>query len=84
VPSRGYLTVEPLSVDLGGSEWRHGADVTPDEVGEGTYIEGETLAFAWELINRNPTALVYVSYQGGTYRIMVQVPGVSYFEPPRR
>jgi len=84
VPSRGYLTVEPLSVDLGGSEWRHGADVTPDEVGEGTYIEGETLAFAWELINRNPTAPVYVSYQGGTYRIMVQVPGVSYFEPPRR
>lgn len=84
VPSRGYLTVEPLSLDLDGPEWPHGADVTPDEIGEGTYIEGETLAFAWELVNRNPTAPVYVSHMGDAYRIMVQVPGVSYFEPPRR
>lgn len=84
VPSRGYLTVEPLSVDLGGPEWPHDADVTPDEVGEGTYIEGQTLAFTWELVNQNPTAPVYVSYGGDAYRIMMQVPGVSYFDPPRR
>jgi len=84
VPTRGYLTVEPLSLDLGGPEWPHDADVTPDGMGDGTYTDGETLAFAWELVNRNPTAPVYVSYRGDAYRIMVQVPGVSYFEPPRR
>jgi hypothetical protein len=84
VPSRGYLTVEPLTLDPGGPEWPHDADVTPDGVGEGTYIEGEALAFAWKLVNQNPTAPVYVSYRGDVYRIMVQIPGVSYFEPPGR
>lgn len=83
VPSRGYLTVEPLSLDLGGPEWPVGAETTPDDVGEGMYIEGATLAFAWELVNRTPTAPIYVSYRGDAYRIMVQVPGVSHFEPPR-
>jgi hypothetical protein len=84
VPTRGYLTVEPLSADLEGPEWPVGASVTPDEVGEGTYIEGRALAFAWELVNRNPTAPVYVIYEGAPYRIMVRVPGISYFDPPGR
>jgi hypothetical protein len=75
--------VEPLSLDLGGPEWPVGAETTPDDVGEGMYIEGATLAFAWELVNRTPTAPIYVSYRGDAYRIMVQVPGVSHFEPPR-
>jgi hypothetical protein len=83
LPTRGYLTVEPLSADLEGPAWPNGASVTPENVGEGRYVEGETLAFAWELINRNPTAPVYVTHEGQPYRIMVQVPGVSYFEPPR-
>ena len=83
VPTRGYLTVETLSVDLGGPAWPDGASVTPEDVGEGRYVGGETLAFAWELINRNPTAPTYVTYEGQAYRIMVQVPGVSFFDPPR-
>ncbi len=82
VPTQGYLTVRPLARDSGGGEWPAGTAVTPDEVGEGRYIEGEALAFAWGELNKNPVAPVYVSYEGETYVIMVQVPGISYFEPP--
>jgi hypothetical protein len=53
-----------------------------DEVGEGRHIEGEALAFAWQAINRYTRAPVYVESKGQVYTIMVQIPGVSYFEPP--
>jgi hypothetical protein len=81
VPAQGYLSVEPLSIELEGPEWPDGVAVTPKEVGEGKYIEGETLKYVWETVNRNPRAPVYVRFEGETYRIMVQIPGVSYFEP---
>lgn len=84
VPTRGYLTVEPLSVDLEAPRWPEDASVTPDQAREGRYVEGGTLAFAWELLNRNPTAPVYATHQGQTYRLMVQIPGLSYVEPPSR
>lgn len=82
VPAWGYLTVRPLARDSGGAGWPVGTTVTPDVVGEGRYVEGEALAFAWETLNKNPVAPVYVSYEGETYTLMVQVPGISYFEPP--
>ncbi len=84
VPTRGFLTVDPLSVDLEAPRWPEDASVTPDQVGEGRYVAGRTLAFAWELLSRNPTAPAYATYQGQTYRLMVQISGLSYDEPPRR
>lgn len=81
-PAQGYLTVSPGPAEVAGPAWPARAAVTPEQVAEGTTIEGETLAYVWELVNRNPTAPVYVVYQGETYHIMVQIPGVSYFEPP--
>jgi hypothetical protein len=82
VPARGYLTAERLSVDLEGPAWPDGASVTPEEVGEGRYVEGETLVFAWELVNRNPTAPVYVAYEGQTYRIYGAGTGGVLFRAP--
>jgi len=83
LPTRGYLTVQPWPVEGVGPEWPDGAEVTPDDVGEGRYVEDELLDWAWELVNRNPTAPVYVSFAGNAYTIMVQIPGLSYFEPPQ-
>jgi hypothetical protein len=81
VPSQGYLSMEPLSIELEGPEWPDWAEVTPKEIREGKYIDGGTLEYVWEMVNQNPTGPVYVRFEGETYRIMVQVPGVSYFEP---
>jgi len=83
VPSRGYLTVEPWSEGAEAPEWPAEVAVTPDQIGEGRYVEGQLLDWAWELVNRNPTAPVYVTFEGRLYSIMVQVPGLSYFEPPQ-
>jgi hypothetical protein len=82
VPARGYLSAEPLSVDLGGEPWPVWATITPDEVAQGATIRGEILAYVWELVNRNPTVPVYVAFEGQTYTIVVQIPGLSFFEPP--
>jgi hypothetical protein len=58
------------------------AGITLNQVGDGCHIEGETLAFAWQVVNENPTSPVYVRSNGQVYSIMVQVLGVSFFEPP--
>jgi hypothetical protein len=81
-PMQGYLTVSPGPAEVAGPAWPDWAAVTPDQVAEGTTVAGETLAYVWDLVNRNPTAPVYVSHEGKTYQIMVQIRGVSYFEPP--
>lgn len=82
VPIRGYLTTMPFPAGDKAPAWPPGAEVTPEDAQDGRYIDEETLAFAWALVNRAPTAPVYVQHQGETYTIMVQVPGVSYFQPP--
>ncbi len=82
VPARGYLSARPFSAEGTGPAWPEGADVTPEDLLEGATVEEEILEYAWELVNRNPTSPVYVSCEGQTYVIMVQIPGVSYFEPP--
>jgi hypothetical protein len=83
LPARAYLTVRPWPVEGVGPEWPAVAEVTPDDVGAGRYVEGELLEWAWELVNRDPTAPVYASFNGKAYTIMVQIPGLSYFEPPQ-
>jgi hypothetical protein len=83
VPARGYLSAAPGPIEADAPPWPDGtAGVTLDEVGEGRYIDGESLAFAWQLMNENPTGPVYVRSDERVYSIMVQISGVSYFEPP--
>jgi len=83
VPARGYLSAVPGPIEAHAPPWPDGtAGITLDEVGDGRYVDGESLAFAWQLMNENPKAPVYVRSGGRVYTIMVQIPGVSYFEPP--
>ncbi len=83
VPARGYLAASPGPDEADGLQWPDAASsITLDRVGEGCTIEGEALAFAWQAVNRNPTAPTYVRSRGQVYTIMVQIPGVSFSEPP--
>jgi hypothetical protein len=82
VPTQGFLSLRLGSPDLkGGVAWPEQAAITPEVVGEGRYIEGEILEFVWEIVNRNPLAPVYVRFEAKTYLIMIQIPGLSYYEP---
>jgi hypothetical protein len=83
VPARGYLSAAPGPIEADAPLWPGGTvGITLDQVGEGRYVDGESLAFAWQLMNENPKGPVYVRSGGRVYSIMVQIPGVSYFEPP--
>jgi len=82
LPTRGYVTLEKLNRGVGGAPWPSDTDLSPKEIGEGRYVEGEALRFVWEQVNQHPTAPVYVEHDGTSYIAMVQVPGVSYFQPP--
>jgi hypothetical protein len=83
VPARGYLTVSPGPDEANVQEWPDVASgITLDQVVDGCYIEGEALAFAWEAANRYPTAPTYVRSKGQVYTIMLQIPRVSFYEPP--
>ena len=81
LPTRGYLTATPDPDVTNAPQWPDAtAGITLDQIGDGRYIEGEALALAWQLVNNNPTAPVYVRSNGQAYFIMVQVPGVSFFD----
>ncbi|MDY7041160.1 MAG: hypothetical protein SVX38_09890 [Chloroflexota bacterium] len=84
-PRRGYLTARcwPIEEVTPSAQWADAtAGFTLDQVGDGRYIEGQALSFAWQTINQYPTAPVYVKSNGQTCVIMVQIPGVSFYEPP--
>ena len=87
-PELGYLTVEslgPVGTDEGTNSLKwpdDAAGFTLDEVGDWRYIGGEALAFAWHAVNQYTRAPVYVESKGQLYTIMVQIPGLSYYEPP--
>ena len=83
VPACGYLTARLFSSSDVGPQWPSGAEVTPDRIGEGRYVEGRLLEFAWDLVNQKPLNPIYASYGGRTYVIMVQIPDVSLTQPPR-
>jgi hypothetical protein len=78
VPTRGYLTVSQFPGATIERKWPDAAIVgfTLDRVGEGRYIQGEALAFAWQAVNQNPTAPMLVESSGQVYAIMIQIPGV--------
>jgi hypothetical protein len=88
VPTRGYLTATGLGPpeQIGATPEAQWPETTAgfalNEVGDGRYIEGEALAFAWQAVNQYTRAPVYVESKGDLYTIMVQIPGVSYAEPP--
>ncbi len=86
IPTRGYLTAQcwpPVKGTTPSAQWPDAtAGFTLDQVGIGRYIEGETLSFAWQTVNQLPTSPVYVKSNDQTCVIMVQIPGVSFFEPP--
>ena len=84
VPTRGYLTVSPFPGATTERKWPDASIVgfTLDRVGEGRYVEGEALAFAWQAVNQNPTVPVLVESNGQFYTIMIQIPDVSANEPP--
>jgi hypothetical protein len=83
VPACGYLTARPFSAGGGGPQWPAGADITPDDIGDGRYVEGRLLRFVWDLVNQDPPNPIYASYGGHTFTIMVQIPDVSLTQPPR-
>ncbi len=83
VPARGYLAAVPELIEADVPLWPDASTgITLDQVGEGRYIDDEALAFTWQAVNKNPRAPVYVKSNGQVYTIMVQIPGLSYFEPP--
>ena len=83
VPTQGYLTAAPGPVEASAAQWPDAtAGITLDQIGDGLYVEGEALAFAWQAVNKNPRAPVYAESNGRVYTIMIQIPGVSFFEPP--
>ena len=86
IPAWGYLTAQcwpPIEGITLPALWPDvTAGFTLDQVGDGRYVEAETLAFAWQTVNKAATAPVYVKSNDQTCVIMVQIPGVSFFEPP--
>jgi hypothetical protein len=80
-PTRGFLTAAPIESPDDVPEWPAAAGLGLHQVGAGQYVEGEALAFAWSTINANP-ARPFVAYNGQKYAIAVQIPGISFHQPP--
>lgn len=82
-PTTGYLKAYPTG-DATGQEPYHWPDESLgfglDEVGNGKWIGGEALAFAWQIVNESYYIAVESGGQG--YQLVAQVPGISYLEPP--
>ena len=91
VPTSAYLVSYPFSLE---------ANVTQDAVGfiwdseslglslsgavdQGLWVEGPPLELAWEIVNANPGFMV-VQDGDRYYQISLQIPGISWEEPPAR
>lgn len=85
-PRQGYLTAScwpDIETITAATEWPAAASgFTLDQIGNGRYIENEVLAFAWQVVNQHPRGPVNVNSNNHDCVIMVQIPGVSFFEPP--
>jgi len=87
-PVRGYLTATSFPWATEEEQERlplwpdHAAGFTLDQVGNGRYVEGEALAAVWQAVNQNPRACVLVKSNGQVYAVAVQIPEVSFSEPP--
>ncbi|MEK7326944.1 MAG: hypothetical protein AAB217_17005, partial [Chloroflexota bacterium] len=82
-PTTGYLKVYPMGGATGQEPYHWPDDSLGyglDQVGNGKWIDGEALAFAWRIVNES----YYTAVESGgkSYQLVVQAPGVSYMEPP--
>jgi hypothetical protein len=85
VPAKGFLTAHPTSNTFSDPlpTWEaEDLGFTLAEVGDGKYISGAALEFAWEQVNRYPYAPAYIQSDSQAYAVYLQIPGVSLTEPP--
>lgn len=65
-------------------EWPEELGIPLAEAIQGVWIEGEPLAEIWRAAWANVFHMPPVVDESGAYRLIVQVPGVSWVEPPTR
>jgi len=83
VPDRAYLTAWPTDAEPTEQtpQWPD-ASYDLDQAANGIYIEGDSLAFAWGLVNENPSVPLYVRFNGRVYGFTLSVPDVSVCAEP--
>jgi hypothetical protein len=88
VPERAYLTAYPLESysppDPGAiPHWPAAAGFTLAEAQAGRWVEGEALQVAWAAVNASVWSS-FLQEDGAYYQVAVQVPGLSWSEPPEK
>ena len=87
LPERGYLTAYPLDLPNGftppvDAVWPvDSAGFSLAEIGAGRWVEGETLNIAWEMVNAKWRGMI-IQESEIYYQLTLQIPGLSYVEPP--
>lgn len=90
-PSSGYLLSFPLAVesmmspdevDMMWDSQSLGVSLS-DAVDQGIWVDGDILVAAWETVNANPWGNI-VQEGDRYYQISLQIPGLSWQEPPTR
>ena len=83
-PTTAYLKVYSQGTALGSEAYHWPAEslgFSLYDVGNGKWIEGEALAFAWRVVNEN--YYTPIESNGASFQLAVQVPGASFLEPPK-
>ena len=91
VPTNAYLVSYPFPLNTSISQEEVGFVWDARSLGislsgavdQGLWIEGPPLEFAWGIVNANP-GLMVVQDGDRYYQISLQIPGVSWEEPPAR
>ncbi len=87
VPASALLRATQIPSPEPGSDipaWPEaGYSLEEASAGAGISIDGETLRFAWNLVNEDPAAPALVQSQGKSYYITLAVPRVSLCTAPR-
>lgn len=87
VPASALLRATQIPSPEPGSDipaWPEaGSSLEEASAGAGISVDGETLRFAWNLVNQHPAAPALVQSQGKSYYITLAVPGVSLCTAPR-
>ena len=89
VPKTGYVVAYPLDdnaetfpgqITLNWSTNTLGLSLT-EAVEEGVWVDGETLAIAWQTVNAKPWGMI-VQEGDAYYEISFQIPGINRLAPP--
>lgn len=88
MPETGYLTAlemtfeEPPTPDQIHADWDAASlNLSLADAANGVWVEGQALAAAWDIVNRNIWANV-VHDNGRYFQLTLQIPGLSFTEPP--